>query len=295
MGPGELFALASAATWAGAVILFKKSGETMPPFPLNLFKNLFTAVLMAPTLLLFEGWGWPDIPVRDLGILLLSGLLGIAIADTLYFKALNAIGASRTGIVSSLYSPSVILLSFLFLGERLGVNQWMGFALVAAGVLLVSYRQPAREVAPEVLGKGVLIAAAAVVLMAVGVVMVKRILEEQPFLWVVQIRVLGGVAGMLAVMVLRRRVGVVWAQFRVPHNWTRILIASFFGTYLALLLWLAGYKHTLASIASVLNETSSIFIVLLAWIFLGEALSGRKILGVAMTFTGVLLMVGIAV
>jgi drug/metabolite transporter (DMT)-like permease len=50
---------------------------------------------------------------------LVSGLLGIAVADTWYLKALNMMGASRTGIVSSLFSPFFILLSAVFLGERL--------------------------------------------------------------------------------------------------------------------------------------------------------------------------------
>jgi drug/metabolite transporter (DMT)-like permease len=43
-------------------------------------------------------------------------------------------------------------------------------------------------------------------------------------------------------------------------------------------------------VASVLNETASVFIVLLAWAFLGEPLNGRKLGGVALTFGGVVVM-----
>jgi drug/metabolite transporter (DMT)-like permease len=290
MGIGEIFALASAATWSVAVILFKRSGETMPPFPLNLFKNTFTLVLMVPTLVLVEGWALPDLPNGDLGLLLVSGVIGVAVADTLYFQALNAMGAGRTGIVSSLYSPSVIILSFLFLGERLNLPQWLGFGLVLLGVVLVSYRQQLREISPQDLRRGVALAALAVVLMAIGVVMIKRILEQQPLLWVVQMRLVGGVGGMLLVMMLRRRTALVWSQLRAPHNWPQIVIASLFGTYLALMLWLAGYKYTLASIASVLNETASIFIVLMAWLLLREPLTKKIVAGATLTFTGVLLM-----
>jgi drug/metabolite transporter (DMT)-like permease len=57
-----------------------------------------------------------------------------------------------------------------------------------------------------------------------------------------------------------------------------------------MLLWLGGYKYTSASVASVLNETASIFILLFAWMLLGETMSKRKLLGVALTFGGVVVM-----
>jgi hypothetical protein len=37
MGWGEVFALSSSLVWALAVILFRRSGETLPAFELNLF------------------------------------------------------------------------------------------------------------------------------------------------------------------------------------------------------------------------------------------------------------------
>jgi len=55
VGWGEFFALSSALVWALAVILFRRSGETLPAFELNLFKNLFGLVLMIPTILLVDG------------------------------------------------------------------------------------------------------------------------------------------------------------------------------------------------------------------------------------------------
>jgi drug/metabolite transporter (DMT)-like permease len=289
MGKGEFFSLASAIVWAFSVILFKRSGATMPPFALNLFKNAFAVLLMAPTIMMLGG-PMPDIGLQDLAILTGSGFIGIALADTLYFKALNKIGASRTGIVSSIYSPSIIVLSYFVLGERLGALQWLGFTLVLAGVLLVSYRAAARDVHSDDLRRGVALAAMAVLLMAIGIVMVKHILEQQPFLWTVEIRLLGGTIGMLMVMLIRGRTQVTIDQFRAPHNWSQICVGSFLGAYVAIMFWMAGYKYTLASIASVLNETASIFIMLLAWLMLREPLTRRKLLGLTCSFGGVVLM-----
>ena len=76
------------------------------------------------------------------------------------------------------------------------------------------------------------------------------------------------------------------------HRWGVILMASVAGTYLAMLFWLGGFKYADASVASVLNETFNVMIVLLAWLFLGEALSRRKITGAILTFCGVVIFIG---
>lgn len=55
-------------------------------------------------------------------------------------------------------------------------------------------------------------------------------------------------------------------------------------------MWLAGFKYTDASVASILNETSSIFILVLAAVFLREPLRRRSLLGVGLTFGGVACM-----
>jgi len=40
MGLGEALSIGSALAWAIAVIIYKRLGETLPPLPLNLLKNL---------------------------------------------------------------------------------------------------------------------------------------------------------------------------------------------------------------------------------------------------------------
>jgi len=290
MGWGEFFALASAMVWALAVILFRRSGETLPPFELNLFKNFVGLVLLVPTILLFEGVALPYYSPAELGLVMLSGLLGIAVADTWYLRALNMMGASRTGIVSSLFSPFVILLSAIFLGERLGPWQWLGFLSVMSGVLLVTWRTNRMVVETADVRKGVMYGVGAVFMMAAGVVMVKEILETRSFLWTVELRMVGGAAGMLLYILLYSRWQSVRRNFSQPQAWARVTFASFLGSYFALILWLLGYKLIPASVASVLNETNVAFIVLLAWLMLGEPLNRRKLAGLCLTLGGVIIM-----
>jgi len=247
-------------------------------------------VLFLPTLLVIDGLVLPGYSLRELMLVLVSGFLGIAVADTWYLRALHLMGASRTGIVASLLSPFVIVLSVIFLDESLLGWQILGFALVMAGILLVTWRRARTEVATEQVGKGVLYALGSVFLMAVGVVMVKQILEVRPFIWTVELRLLGGLTGMVAYIVLKRRWVAVRKVFSNPLPWGHILAGSFLGGYLSMMMWLAGYRLITASEASVLNESANAWIVLLAWLFLGESLGLRKVTGLLLTMIGVAIM-----
>lgn len=289
MGIGEALALASAATWAVGVILARQLGASLPPLALNLLKNGLVLCVLAPVALLVHAGHWPQLPTGDLLLVLLSGVLGIAIADTLYFRALNELGAARMGIIGNLYSPLVLLMGYVWLQERLGPQQWLGFGLVALGVLLVTRPAGGAGPTPAHTVRGVLIGMAAIALMAVAVVMVKRVLEQQPLLWVTLLRLCGAVAGLAAIAWLpaMRR----WVAF-TPRAvaWPRLLAAALVGQGLSMLCWLGGYKYTSASVAAVLNESASVFLVVLAALWLREPLGRRGIIGVALTFSGIACM-----
>jgi drug/metabolite transporter (DMT)-like permease len=290
IGWGEFFALACAFSWALAIILFRRVDNALPPFELNLFKNLLGFSLVLPTMLVFEGFELAAFSVQEIAVISLSGFLGIAVADTWYLRALSMMGASRTGIVAGLLSPFVILLSVLFLGESLHGWQLGGFALVMGGILLVTWRQNRREIDADHLRKGAFYGIGAVFLMAVGIVMVKEILETRPFMMTAEIRLAGGTAGMLIYMVLRGHVETVKQNFMKPLPWKVIISASILGSYISMMMWLAGYKLISASEASILNETANAWIVLLAWLMLGEAIGRRKVAGILLTSAGVIIM-----
>ena len=287
---GRFFALASAVIWALAVILLRRSGETLPALELNLFKIVLSLLLVLGTIGIVGSGSVPTYAPREWWLIFWSGFLGIAVADTLYLHALNTRGASRTGIVSASYTPFVIILSAVFLGERLGPWQWTGFALVMAGILLVTWRRARLEVDAAAVRQGTLYAASAMAAMAAGIVMVKEILETRPFLWTVELRMASGLLGMVLYISLKRRWAAVLARFCQPQPWALVVTASFLAAYVGILFWLAGYKLIPASEAAILNETNSAFIVLFAWLMLGEPLTRRKLTGLTLTLVGVLIM-----
>lgn len=293
MGWGEFFALASPMAWALAVVMFRRAGESMTPFSLNLLKNVIALALMMLTVIavmLITREPVPRFGTGELAIMLISGVLGMAVADTLYLRTLNLVGAGRTGAIGALLSPFVILFSALYLGERLGLPQWLGFALVMLGILVVTIKRYRTEVSSGELRQGLITGVTAMVLMALGVVMVKPLLEQGPFLWVVSIRLAGGVVAMMLLLTWRRQWRALLASYRQPHPWAMTIAACVLGGYLGSLFWLAGYKLIPASEAAVYNESQLIFMILFAWWFLQEPIDMRRALGVALIVIGVLIM-----
>jgi len=285
-GFGEACALLSALAWAIGVMLYRQLGATLPPLQLNFLKNGLVLLMLLPAIPLLHGLALPDFSWPQVLATVGSGLLGIGIADTLYFRALNELGAGRMGVIGNFYSPFVIVLSVAFLGEHLLPVQIAGFVLVSLGVWLAAWprRGSAEPSAHRV--RGFLLALLAVVLMAVSIVLVKRVLEAQPLLWVTGLRMVGALVGMVAIALWNGESRQL-APPTIGMPWGKLLLAAFVGQFLAMILWLAGYKYTLASVAAILNETASVFILLLAWAWLKEPLTRRALAGVGLTLTGV--------
>ncbi len=286
---GEVLSLSCAAMWACAVILFRVVGHTISAWNLNLFKNCIAVLLFVPTLFIIYGIDWPQLPASTLAILLLSGFLGITLADTVYLRALNLLGPSRHAVITCLYSPFVITLSVLFLGERFGPAQGFGFLLVIIGVILVNYRKARREIDDRLLRAGVFYGVVAELLMAAGIVITKPIVTGESPIYVAAVRIFGGTAGMLAWNLIhpRSRNSLKTDFAKRPIPWAILLTGSILGTYLSMIVWIAGYKYTSASTASILNQTSVIFILVLAVWFLGEHMNRRQVFGSFLGFLGV--------
>ncbi|MEW5924156.1 MAG: DMT family transporter [Candidatus Zixiibacteriota bacterium] len=287
---GEILALLTAMTWAVAVILFKKSGEKVHPIALNLFKNFLAVILFIPTMWLFGETLFRNVPARDYYLLLLSGALGIGLSDTLFFKSLNYLGAGMHAIVNCLYSPSIIGLSVIWLGESMTALQIIGAAMIVSAVLTATSKKGKGNLSRHNLFWGVLLGVIATAASAVGIVMIKTLLERSPLLWATELRLFGGIAVLLIVLVFhsdrRRLLGSLMAANSKGYT----ISSSIMGAYFSMVLWLAGMKYTQASIASALNQTSNIFVFIFAALLLREPINLQRIIGISLGVIGALLV-----
>ena len=288
---GEIFALAAPVCWAYAVILFRKTGEVVPPLALNLFKNFLAMALFFGTLLAIGQELFRPVPGREYVLLLVSGALGIGISDILFFMTLNRLGAGRQAIVGTSYSPSIIAMSMLFLDERLSVLQIVGVLLILNAVLSVSRMREGRDrVSRRALASGILLGLLANATQAVSIVMIKPFLGGTPLIWGNCWRLLGGQVLTLLLLPFLPQRGAALATLRHVRIWPVMIPAAVIGTYISLLFWLGGMKYTMASTASALNQTSTLWTFVLGAFLLREPITWVRILGLALGLAGVALV-----
>ena len=283
---GEVLAIASGIIWAVAVILYKISGRTVHPLGLNLFKNIVAIGFTLPTMLILGESLFPAVPPKSVGLLLLSGFLGIAVSDTLFFYSLNRLGASLVAIVDCFYSPFVIGLSFLLLGERMAAWQLVGVALIISAVLAASRSNSGEPIPRKDLILGLIFGVLAMFFVAVGIVIVKPVLVTESVVWATLVRLVGGTVplGLVIPLVPGRR--AILKPLLERANWKAMVPAAFFGSYLSLIFWMGGMKYAKVSVAAALNQLNTIFIVVLAAMFLKERLTLWKVAAVVLAFVG---------
>ncbi|MDH3892263.1 MAG: DMT family transporter [candidate division Zixibacteria bacterium] len=287
---GEIIALLTAVVWAGAVILFKKSGETVHPIGLNLFKDLLALLLFLPTMWILGESLFRSVPVWDYILLLASGALGIGLADTLYFKSLNRLGAGLMSIVVCLYSPFIIVLSMFYLNETLTLWQVFGAGLIVSAVLAASFERQSNGLTRRQIAEGMIWGILAQIANGVGIVMIKPLLDRSPLLWVTEVRLVGGVAVLLIAVAVHKKRREIIQSVKSKQRWVYTLSGSIMGGFLAMVLWLGGMKFTQASIASALNQTASVFIFIFAVLFLKEPITRYRLIGIGLAMLGVMLV-----
>ena len=287
---GEILSVTAAILWAFAIVLFKRSGETVHPVALNTFKDVLAVILYVPTLAVAGVSLIQNYPASDYVLLLVSGVIGIAVGDTLLFKSLNTIGAGASALVSCLYSPFIIGLSFFWIGERLTWLQLVGVVLIISAVLETT-RTGDHEISDVRRNLfGVAWGILAVAAMAVGVVMIKPLLDEAPVLWVLQIRLIGGVAALLLFLAINPARGRILSTLLIRKSRGYTFVSSMIGGYVAMLIWLGGIKFTKASIAAALNQTNTIFVLVFAALILRERITVGRIIAILLAVTGALLV-----
>lgn len=104
-----------------------------------------STIIMLPVALIHDQpWTLAVPPAHALAAVLALALLSTAFAYIIYFRLIATAGATNASLVTLLVPPSAILLSVLFLGERLGPEDWAGMAMIGFGLAILDGRLVAR-------------------------------------------------------------------------------------------------------------------------------------------------------
>lgn len=137
---GLIAATTASFFWAISVVLYRRVGRLMPPVKLNVSKGFLAVLILSFVVgvdyLVLGNAPW-SMPIGMLGLMALSGVVGIGLGDTLFFAGLNRMGSRRMLLMFTINPAITAFVAWLLMGEPLSVLQILGIALTCGGVAWV--------------------------------------------------------------------------------------------------------------------------------------------------------------
>lgn len=289
LDPGPAAALGAAMIWACTSILFTAAGRNVVPAATNLFKTVAATLFFAMALFFRDGLPFdPDLDPRQIGLLALSGVVGLGVGDSFLFAGFQLLGTRRAMLVQSTHPILGTLLAVLIFAEWPTVLQLLGIAVVLAGVALVLVdRSHARWIEPARRRRGVLFCLLAATGQAIGAMLAKEALFGADAFGATQIRVAGGAVS-LVLFGLARRELLEWVRGLVqPRVFWRLGLASLLGPFLAVFLMLYSLQNAPAGVALTLLATAPVWLLPLGALLQKDHPSTQETIGVIVAVSGI--------
>ena len=259
---GVLAALAGALCWTLASSLWRRLPTALSASQLNLLKNGLALLSLLP----FFGASavaalWSD--PWAFWLLVASGVLGIAIGDSLFFAALRRIGTRRTLTLDAGGPAVTALLGMAALAESPSLLQWLGIALITAALALVAGRDAGAPRSRD-WGLGVALALGALACGSGGAVLARAALRSGAIdpLQAAALRLLAATLVLLPLLpsLLQRRQGPLPQRRRWPLG----ILATLLGTSAGIALQQTALQQLPGALAVSLLATAPVMALPLA-------------------------------
>ncbi len=285
---GMSAALLSAASWAVGAILFKRLGELASPFGMTLSKGIVSVVLLGVVLIFI---GYESIPLHAAGLLFLSGILGIAIGDTLFFAALQDLGPNALIVFFMSGQILTALLAVVFLGEVPPPAVWGGIIITVVGIGIVLWAKILRDDEKRSSGiRGIILGSLFMLSMSVSIIIAKPALDSVSTVWATFIRMAAGSLGILLFGVCTKKVSDWINPFLNKRMLalfiTSVAVVTFGGFWLSIV----AIKYVDVAIANTLGATEALFVLPLSYFFLKEKIAPLEIVGTLLAVCGVIVI-----
>lgn len=293
---GELAALTTACCWTVTGLAFESSGKRIGSLAVNLLRLLVALVFLSvfswftrDQLLPFNAtrqqWFWLSI----------SGIIGFTIGDLALFQAFVVIGARISLLIMSLVPPFAALLSWIFLDEGLGYQNFFGMSLTIAGIAMVilGKTEDEKEALPGLRLKltysvqGLVLALVGALGQAGGLVMSKFGMGSYDAFNATQIRVIAGSAGFAVLYLFWKKWPNVIRGMRDRKAMAILSIGALFGPFLGVSFSLLAVQLTNTGVASTIMAMTPVLIIAPAAIIYKEKIRTREIIGAILAVMGV--------
>lgn len=277
-----LFPLLAVFIWSVNAIVSKLSATAIDPAAISFYRWLLALIALTPMVLpgLLRNWravrtnGWK---------LLILGLLGMVLYQSLAYYAAHSVSALFMGIIVSLIPLLTILISIWLLNVAPTLGVMIGSVLSLGGMVwLVSGGQPGLLLEHGI-GKGELMMFAAAASYALYGVLTKRWAIPMPNWRALYVQILFGVVLLLPNFLLAPDIGLT------RENIPLVLFAGIPASIAAPYLWIQGVMRMGANTASIFMNLAPVFTAVIAVAFLHEHLHSYHLIGGGATLLGVIL------
>jgi drug/metabolite transporter (DMT)-like permease len=273
-----------------ATLLWRRIPATLTANQLNLCKTLLAFLVQLPLLAVVQ---WPAGQGQALLLLALSGVIGIAWGDSLFFGALRRLGTRRSLTLTAGGPAVTALAGLVILGERPHPPQWLGIGLIGLAVGLVADQTPERDVqgSPSHPWAGLALALAAMACGSAGALLARSALRtgEVPTLLASTVRL--GAASLVLAPGLGQLAGVLHRRWRTLP-WPSMAMATLLGTNLGILLQQTALSGLPGGLAVALLSTSPVMALPFAHLE-GDRPGARGLVAALAATAGVSLVAGL--
>jgi drug/metabolite transporter (DMT)-like permease len=278
-----LFLILANLFWAGNLIFGKSVTSDFPPIWASFFRWALAAVVLIPMAQLVEKPNWLKVWKDNWGILLFLSLVGVVSYTILTYTALQHTSSTNGSLINSLTPAVMIVLSLLFLKDKMTARQGAGLMLSFLGVLTVLTKGHLLGVFSTHYNQGDAIMLTAVFLWAMYSIVGKRAQHLPPITFVAFTAVIGVVcmAPLLFVQPLHiEQISVVGI--------TGIIYLGLFPSIGSFLFWNQGVKELGPGKASITMNLMPVFTAILS-VLIGKELLISQIVGGVIVIAGMLL------
>jgi drug/metabolite transporter (DMT)-like permease len=274
-----------AMLWGGTFIAGRVLAFEIPAQIAALMRFMVASILLTIILIKVEG-SFKTISFKQHLLTATMGLTGVFAYNIFFFGALSHMEAGRTALFVSLSPILTIIAARILFKEKLTKLNYVGVVLAFLGTLLVVTKGHLLNQFNASIGIGELMMSCAVLSWVVYTLLCKKITALTPLI----ITTYSTLWGLLFLLVSFIPYIDRWktTSFHLTI-YLSILYLGALGTVLAFVWYAEGIAKIGTSKTIIFNNLVPLFAVLLAFLFLNEAITVPMLIGGSLSFTGVLL------
>jgi drug/metabolite transporter (DMT)-like permease len=272
--------------WGSNVVLGRYIAGDWSPFALSVWRWGMALLLLLPFTLL-PAWNYRAVIRQHWKLLLILGVLGVGLFNTMLYVALNYTTAINVALINSTTPICILLLSRLLIGARMTPRVIAGVTLGLIGAALIITRGDPLAVLSLGFNIGDVIQAAAVIIWALYSVLLQRHPMQLPPLTLQFALATVGMPVIVLMFIFMPSVGT--AIPRHGWDWAMIVYLAVPVSLGSTLLWYLSVKSVGARVAGFFNYLTPPIVAVLSMIFLDEQLRPFHAVGFVLILGGILL------